>query len=63
MTGETMVIRGTVAGDLYRVFDLSGRMVATGVTDESEMVVSLSGLSSGVYVVCVGDRPVGKMVR
>ncbi len=63
MTGETLYIRGTVAGDLYRVFDLSGRMVATGATDEAETVVSLSGLSSGVYVVCIGGRPVGKMVR
>lgn len=61
--GESLQIRGSVAGETYRVFDLSGRIVASGLTDESVTAVSLSDLSRGVYVVCVGNRTVGKIVR
>ncbi len=61
--GESLQIRGSVVGELYRVFDLSGRIVASGQTDENVTAVSLSELSRGVYVVCVGNRTVGKIVR
>lgn len=61
--GESLQIRGSVAGETYRVFDLSGRIVASGRTDENVTAVSLSDLSRGVYVVCVGNHAVGKIVR
>lgn len=61
--GESLQIRGSVAGETYRVFDLSGRIVASGRTDENVTAVSLSDLSRGGYVVCVGNRTVGKIVR
>lgn len=54
-TARFVFVTGAAAGDPVEVFDLSGRLVSSGVvSNDGEAVVELSGIASGNYLIRVG---------
>lgn len=55
-TAGSVFVTGAAVGDAVEVFDLSGRLVASGVVSpDGEAAVELSGLASGNYQIRVGQ--------
>lgn len=51
----SVFVTGAAAGDPVEVFDMSGRLVSSGVVStDGEAVIELSGIASGNYMIRVG---------
>lgn len=48
-------ITGSEAGVEYQIFNLAGRLVLSGNSDSEETSISVSSLTSGVYVLLMDD--------
>ena len=65
--GEVLYV--TVSGESsfeYRIYSLSGRMVATGLSQDERVTVNVSSLPSGIYILRVtseGKTFNGKFVK
>lgn len=53
--GDQLVIEGTNAGDVIRVYNSTGTLVAQSKAAAECTTINLSNCQSGTYVLCIGD--------
>jgi hypothetical protein len=49
-------VENTVIGSIYQLTDITGRPIARGIITEEKSRISLQGLSSGTYLLSIGDE-------
>jgi hypothetical protein len=49
-------VEASVIGSTYQLSDITGRPITTGIITEKESRISLQGLSSGTYLLSIGDQ-------
>ncbi len=56
------ITRDSLDSEVYSVFSMSGALLKTGVLESSTSVIALSYLSSGIYLLKIGDAIVKRLI-
>lgn len=58
VTGDVLNIGGLVPGERVQIFDVSGKLVASGKANSDDLQLDLSGMKGGVYILRAGNNVV-----